>query len=1061
MIGKTVSHYKILEKLGQGGMGIVYKAQDTKLDRFVALKFLPPHISENEEEKKRFIQEAKAASALQHHNICTIHEINETDDEQLFLCMDYYEGETLKDKIESGPLEEEETINIAVQIAQGLAKAHEKGIVHRDIKPANIMITDDGVVKILDFGLAKLAGQTKLTKSGSTLGTVAYMSPEQARSEQVDHRTDIWSLGVLFFEMLSGQLPYKGEYEHAIIYSIINEDAESLSVVKPDVSQEISQIVEKALIKEPDNRYLQANDLLKDIQKLAKKLELGISEEIEISGRFSFFKRLYQKRVPQILAVYFVFIFLLVQFVDWITNRFLLSPHLINFSLLALLTLIPAVVMLTYFRKAPKQQSWFSIGKLGVSLNLIVSIMILFMGFGDKDLGLLEETKTVIDENGNTREIKAPKIEYCNSVALFPFENTNKDTAYDWLQRGFNYMLFYDLLQDHYINGRRAYDGYPHDPNYNSKERINDAGFPNGVGLSLKFKSTISKELFQRNFLTGTFNFQNEEYHVTTQLYETDNTKFIKEHTYSGTNIFTIADSISLDLRYVLNIPKNHIENSEDLPVAEMLTNSGEAFKAFMIGFDAFENDLPDKAESFLKKSLSIDSTLTVAYDFLGNLTFSRDEEIGMKYREKSFFYINKLPKYLQRIQKAYKYWSEGNKENQLKQIELRAIENPFDLIAQEGLVGIYKNKSQWNMAINQYKDMLRIAPENYRFVEEIAKIYKNTGDYDKAREYYEDYKNKYSEDYRPYLGLAEISRLLGKSDEAISYLIEAEFNLIGNTNLVLWEKLIEIEISLGRMDKALEKYNQLLSNSKTLDDSLMIYRQLADYYQLRGQIRESLKIRDWRAPRVFKQQNILIDRANVIYAPMFAAIGQKDKAIEIIQKIIKNNKPSWRLDQWIPYGYVCSYLVSEEVDSIEKYIQIYDQKYASTTRSVTNKKAILFAKGKVPELREEYDQALERYQEKLKRYPTDVTIHIHIGRVYRKQKDYKKAEEALKKTLLVEPFNPEALYEIALCYWEWNKKDLALENLTKCLFVWEKADAEYIPAQKAKEKLAEWEKAE
>ena len=198
MVGKTIFHYKILEELGHGGMGIVYKARDTKLDRFVALKFLPPHLGMDEVEKKRLTQEAKSASALDHNNICTIHEINETDDGQMFIAMGFYEGETLKDKIAKGPLNIDEALDIAIQITTGLEKAHEKEIVHRDIKPANIIITNDNLVKILDFGLAKLSGQTKLTKDGSTLGTVAYMSPEQTQGAEVDHRTDIWSLGVLF-----------------------------------------------------------------------------------------------------------------------------------------------------------------------------------------------------------------------------------------------------------------------------------------------------------------------------------------------------------------------------------------------------------------------------------------------------------------------------------------------------------------------------------------------------------------------------------------------------------------------------------------------------------------------------------------------------------------------------------------------------------------------------------------------------------------------------------------------------------------------------------------------
>ena len=198
MIGKTILHYKIIEKLGEGGMGVVYIAEDTKLERKVAIKFLPRHIAGNSDECKRFEIEAKAAAALNHANISHIYAIEEVD-EEIFIVMEYIGGEELKEKISNGPIELDEAIDIAIQIAEGLQAAHEKSIVHRDIKSSNIMISKDGKIKIMDFGLAKIRGGVQLTKEHSTLGTVAYMSPEQARGEYVDHRSDIWSFGVVFF----------------------------------------------------------------------------------------------------------------------------------------------------------------------------------------------------------------------------------------------------------------------------------------------------------------------------------------------------------------------------------------------------------------------------------------------------------------------------------------------------------------------------------------------------------------------------------------------------------------------------------------------------------------------------------------------------------------------------------------------------------------------------------------------------------------------------------------------------------------------------------------------
>ena len=278
MIGKTVSHYKILEELGRGGMGVVYKALDTKLERTVALKFLSPRILGDEEDRARFVHEAQAAAALNHPNICTIYEIDEAEGQD-FIAMELVEGESLKGQIAGGPLPLGEAIDFARQIAAGLEKAHEQGIVHRDIKPANIIITPKGGVKIMDFGLAKLHGHTMLTKEGTTLGTISYMSPEQARGEQADQRSDIWSLGVVLFEMLAGQLPFKGDYEQAVVYLILNEEPEPLSKLRSDLPSKLERIVKKTLTKSENERYDNVGVLIKDLKALKELLDSNMPLE--------------------------------------------------------------------------------------------------------------------------------------------------------------------------------------------------------------------------------------------------------------------------------------------------------------------------------------------------------------------------------------------------------------------------------------------------------------------------------------------------------------------------------------------------------------------------------------------------------------------------------------------------------------------------------------------------------------------------------------------------------------------------------------------------------------
>lgn len=267
MIGQTIAHYRILEKIGEGGMGVVYKAEDTTLKRAVALKFLPVHALDDEEQRARLVREAQAAAALDHVNINTVFEIGESNG-MTYMAMAFVEGESLRQRLKRGSVPLAEALAIIIQVAAGLTRAHSQGIVHRDVKPANVLVTADGIVKIVDFGLAKLAGATGLTKTDSTIGTAAYMSPEQARSEVVDHRSDIWSLGVILYEMLTGRLPFSGEHEAVVIYSILSEDYKPIGELRPDIPAGLEKIIARSLAKRVEERYTTMGEMLQDLRSL-------------------------------------------------------------------------------------------------------------------------------------------------------------------------------------------------------------------------------------------------------------------------------------------------------------------------------------------------------------------------------------------------------------------------------------------------------------------------------------------------------------------------------------------------------------------------------------------------------------------------------------------------------------------------------------------------------------------------------------------------------------------------------------------------------------------------
>jgi WD40 repeat protein/predicted Ser/Thr protein kinase len=283
LTGQTISRYRIVEKLGEGGMGVVNKAEDTKLARTVALKFLGAHLLGNAEAKQRFLREAQAAAALRHPNICTVYEIDEAEG-RTFIAMAFLEGDSLEQKIAGGPLPIKELLDIGQQAAKGLQAAHEKGILHRDIKPANILIDATGHATIMDFGLARLTEASRLTKADTTMGTVAYMSPEQAQGGEVDPRSDLWALGVVLYEMTCGRPPFQGHYDQALLYEICSQEPEPLTALRTGVPMELEILVSKCLAKDRDGRPATGQEIARDLRTLSEKLKSGRSTILKASA---------------------------------------------------------------------------------------------------------------------------------------------------------------------------------------------------------------------------------------------------------------------------------------------------------------------------------------------------------------------------------------------------------------------------------------------------------------------------------------------------------------------------------------------------------------------------------------------------------------------------------------------------------------------------------------------------------------------------------------------------------------------------------------------------------
>ncbi len=693
MIGKTISHYEILSKLGAGGMGVVYTARDIKLDRIVAIKFLPPSAANNPEDKERFIREAKSASALDHQNICTIFEIGETDEGQLFTAMALYEGESLEDRIERGPVPQEEACEIVRQIARGLSAAHEAGIVHRDIKPANIILTSKGVAKILDFGIAKLGEGGNLTGTGVTIGTMIYMSPEQARGDDVDHRSDIWSLGALFYELLSGSRPFSAGYDAALLYSILNQDPEPIETLVEGLPEEVRKAVHKCLEKDRDLRYENATELADTLPGAGATI---IVDRVEVEAKPS--RTIIQYAGVAAVGAAVVYGAMMgLGLPDWV----------FPVGLLLLLAGFPALLLSS---SLDKRRAKMDTGELREATGMIKWLtqrramqggMVAMSAFGAATAVYMALRAFGIGEFATL--LTAGVIDEFDTIIVAEFENLSEEAG---LGKTVSTAFKMDLGESTAITVMAR-----------STEMDMLAYMERDRNLAVT--EDVAMEMAERHgakaIVTGELGKIGDSYQLSVQLISTETGAplvQLRENASDAADLVGAIDRLTKSMRYEIGESLKTIRLS---PIFEVVTSSSlEAIRMFNVGTELMMQARNAEAEAAFAEAVALDSTFGMAWHDRAAVVLNSGGElpIAMSY----FVKANDMRDHLSlkerlQVSAAYSFMIEADPQAAVAALEAVLQEYPNDIRTLQNLANSYAQSGRLEPAVELERRAIEVAP--------------------------------------------------------------------------------------------------------------------------------------------------------------------------------------------------------------------------------------------------------------------------------------------------------------------------------------------------------------
>ncbi|UCG53374.1 MAG: protein kinase [Candidatus Latescibacterota bacterium] len=977
MIGKTVLHYKITEKLGQGGMGVVFKAEDTKLNRTVALKFLPPNALANEEDKARFVHEARAAAALHHPNICTVYEINETEG-QTFISMAYLPGGSLKDKIQEGPLSIAEILDVAVGVARGLKAAHDKGVIHRDIKPSNIMFSESDEVTVMDFGLAKSKQQTVVTKVRTTVGTVAYMSPEQTRGDEVDFRTDIWSLGVILYEMTTGQRPFRGDYDEAVIYSILNEPPKLVTELREDADPDLVRIIEKATAKDAGERYGTIDEMLADLEFIRNELRSGVSR-ISSATRSRF-----APPQPPSLA------------------KRLLSPGV-------LLPVVAAIV--------------------------VAAIAVVF--FGRKG-GVVTETVAVTDERGQTIERIIPKNEYRKSFAVYFFDNKSGDPAHDWVQMAIAILLETDLLQDQMLTlqsscepyaiqkmQRAGFTSWEQAP-WSLKLRIAKESHVDYIvtgSFTVENGEYVIKRLLHevsRGRLIA------EKTHRGGDLYALiDDIAVVLKEDLAVPDSY-IEELADLPIKEMMTSSSEALESfsvglkdwifeqnwdsAQEALERSVEQDSTFAYAHFQLTVFYLYTNQSEKTERALQSVMRYLYKMPERIQFLFKSIYYALKKDPEKQEAVLRMMVELYPNdVIGRHSLAAKLAQQNRTNEAIEQYEKILEIDPGRSGIIQIIGGLYRDKGDFDKALEYYESYAEQHPDVVNSFTEIAAIYRDLGDYDEATRYYDKALLIEPENISVLRSLAGIDARLGKADAALAKYHDAiKMSKAPEDRLAVYSSLQTFHTNRGEMQKALNNMNHKWDEAEKTRPplSLLMMRLLdARFIAKAGRVQDAFEAVDSISRKL---EPPFDDLAPLGYVYLYLEIEEPDSAersLERLNVFIETYQDESLRD----YVYWTKGRVAELRGEFREAIKNFEKKMELDPTDSD----VHWDIGRCYRKLGDYETAEESLGKMLKIYPMDPDCLYELALVYAEKGETDKATETLKKALSVWE-NADPVYEPA-----------------------------------------------